>query len=661
MAAKSINIPVTGSTAPLRKSLTKAEKDIQKFAAKAVSDAKTAARDFGIALGAVGFGAKKLVDGASDLQESISKASATFSQNQKAVMEWSKTTADGIGVSQKAALEAASTYGAMFQTLGVGQGEAVEMSKRMVQLAADMASFNNTSIDEAITALRSGLAGEAEPLKRFNVFLSDARLRQEALAMKIYDGTGALDSQTRMLAAYNLILKDSSLQHGDFARTSDGVANKTKIMEANFKDTADNLGMALIPMFDAFLTVGLQFSSWAGQNTVLVAGLSTVLLGSVVAWKAVTTAITVTSVLMVKLPAILAIVKGAWIAFKAAALAAAGGNWALAASNLAVQASTVVGIATATAAAVAIGALTAKVMASASEMDNYAASMAGASAEARGLAGAVELPMRQLAIVDQMLAAEADKRKAAANSAAQAERGRFNQLKDNLKQTKQALRDYIATISDAINREVSLARAFSDSATQRQNAEEAVTDALRERSAAYDALDQARATRDQNDYNEALKRVAEAEAAVTKAQDVKPKDYSAIFAEQIAAAKAFAGYVKQLVQNGLGRAGLAQILELGPVAGAQVAKDLLAGTGGVTIGGLNTDLAAIAAEGTAAGMAIPGMSEALSAKAGRSGPDQYFITVQTGVGDKNEIGRQVVEILQQYNKRVGALPIKVKK
>jgi hypothetical protein len=660
MAAKSISIPVTGNTAPLRKSLTKAEKEIQKFAAQAVSDAKSAARDFGIALAVVGFGAKKLVDGASDLQESISKASVTFSQNQKAVMEWSKTTANSIGTSQRAALEAASTYGAMFQTLGVGQGEALEMSKRMVQLAADMASFNNTSIDEAITALRSGLAGEAEPLKRFNVFLTDARLRQEALAMKIYDGTGALDSQTRMLAAYNLILKDSSLQHGDFARTSDGVANKTKIMEANFKDTADNLGMALIPMFDAFLTVGLQFSSWAGQNTVLVAGLSTVLLGSVVAWKAVTTAITVTSVLMVKLPAILAVVKGAWVAFRAAALAAAAGNWALAASNLAVQASTVVGIATATAAAVAIGALTAKVMSSAAEMDNYAASMAGASVQARGLAAAVELPMQQLAIVDQMLAVEADKRKAAANSAAQAERARFNKLKDDLKQAKASLRSYIATIADAINREVSLSRAFSDSASSQADAQDAVNAALRERSDAYEALNQAKATRDQEAYDEALRRVAAAEAAVTKAQDVKPKDYTAIFAEQIAAAKAFAGYVKQLVQNGLGKAGLAQILDLGPVAGAQVAKDLLGGTGGLTIAGLNADIAAVAAEGTAAGMAIPGVSEALGGQV-RRGSSTYYIQVTAGIGDKNEIGRQVVEVLQQYEKRVGALPIKVKK
>jgi hypothetical protein len=60
-------------------------------------------------------------------------------------------------------------------------------------------------------------------------------------------------------------------------------------------------------------------------------------------------------------------------------------------------------------------------------------------------------------------------------------------------------------------------------------------------------------------------------------------------------------------------------------------------------------------------MAIPGVRDTLRATAGRSAPDQYYITVNAGVGDKNEIARQVVDILQQYNKRVGALPIKVKR
>ena len=91
-----------------------------------------------------------------------------------------------------------------------------------------------------------------------------------------------------------------------------------------------------------------------------------------------------------------------------------------------------------------------------------------------------------------------------------------------------------------------------------------------------------------------------------------------------------------------------------------MAKDLLSGTGGLTIGGLNTDLAAIAASGTAAGMAIPGFSAALGAKAAGQTGNTYQITIQAGVGDKVAIGKQVVEVLQAYEKQLGGIPIKVK-
>jgi hypothetical protein len=52
------------------------------------------------------------------------------------------------------------------------------MSQKMVTLAADMASFNNADPAETLDALRAGLAGETEPLRRFGVSLSgDARLQ----------------------------------------------------------------------------------------------------------------------------------------------------------------------------------------------------------------------------------------------------------------------------------------------------------------------------------------------------------------------------------------------------------------------------------------------------------------------------------------------------
>ena len=62
--------------------------------------------------------------------------------------------------------------GNMLVPMGIGRKKAAEMSKQLVELAADMASFNNASPEETLDALRSGLAGETEPLRKFGVFLN---------------------------------------------------------------------------------------------------------------------------------------------------------------------------------------------------------------------------------------------------------------------------------------------------------------------------------------------------------------------------------------------------------------------------------------------------------------------------------------------------------
>jgi hypothetical protein len=107
------------------------------------------------------------------------------------------------------------------------------MSKTLVQLAADLASFNNTSVDDALVALRSGLSGEAEPLKRYGIALSDARMRQELMAQGVKDLGATLTPLQKTQAAYTLILKDSKLAQGDFARTSTGLANEQRIAAAS--------------------------------------------------------------------------------------------------------------------------------------------------------------------------------------------------------------------------------------------------------------------------------------------------------------------------------------------------------------------------------------------------------------------------------------------
>jgi hypothetical protein len=202
-----------------------------------------------------------LVSAASDQQEALSKVAVVFGDNAKAVEDWASTSAMAFGQSKSQALEAAGTYGNLFQAFGLGRGEAQEMSTSLTELAADLASFNNTSIDEALQALQSGVSGETEPLKRYGIAINDVRLREEALALGLIKTTkDALSPAAKAQASYALIMKDTTLAQGDFARTSDGLANKQRIMSARFADLKATIGAGLIPIASKFFGIVLELT-----------------------------------------------------------------------------------------------------------------------------------------------------------------------------------------------------------------------------------------------------------------------------------------------------------------------------------------------------------------------------------------------------------------
>lgn len=199
--------------------------------------------------------AKDSIMAASNMAESMSKVQVVFGDSSDAVIAFSKTAADSMGMSSQQALEATGTYGNLFQALGVGKDKAQEMSVNMTQLAADLGSFNNMSTTDSLNALRSGLSGETEPLKRFGVSLNDTILKQKAFEMGFGKITGAMDPAIKSQVIYATVMEQTKKAQGDYARTADGTANTMKTLQARFEDAKVAVGDALMPAFRALLTV----------------------------------------------------------------------------------------------------------------------------------------------------------------------------------------------------------------------------------------------------------------------------------------------------------------------------------------------------------------------------------------------------------------------
>ena len=124
---------------------------------------------------------KDAVAQASDLSESANKINAIFGDAQAQVNAYAAAGAKALGQNAVAVLDAAATFGTFGKAAGLTGGDLAGFSTELVGLSTDLASFYNTSPEQAVEAIGAALRGESEPIRQYGVLLDDASLRQEAL------------------------------------------------------------------------------------------------------------------------------------------------------------------------------------------------------------------------------------------------------------------------------------------------------------------------------------------------------------------------------------------------------------------------------------------------------------------------------------------------
>lgn len=189
-----------------------------------------------------------MVNSASDLNEATTAASKTYGTASSEIIRYSQDSAQAVGLSSEQYLSAATQIGVFGAGAELTGAELVKFGNETIGAAADMASFYNAPVPEALDAIRAGLTGETEPLRRFGIMMNEAAIEQQALADGIWDGTGAMTEQQKILARQNFIMDNLGMATGDFADTSDGLANSQRILRAELANLSAEMGQALLPM-----------------------------------------------------------------------------------------------------------------------------------------------------------------------------------------------------------------------------------------------------------------------------------------------------------------------------------------------------------------------------------------------------------------------------
>jgi hypothetical protein len=249
---------IEAANATMGKSAEKAAGTFAGSANTANSFANKAMLAFTLPAAAAGVAFFKL---AGDANETLNKVRVLFGENADEIEAWSKTAIMAFGMTSTSALDAAANFNAFATGAGLAAQDVMSFSTLMTQLAADMASFNNTTPEEAVIALGAAFRGEFEPIRRYNVMLDVASVTQEAVRLGLIKQGDELNRTARLLATQSLVLKQTSAQQGDFARTSDSAANQQRIMVARAKEAGIAFGQILIPPVQALiriLTNGIQ-------------------------------------------------------------------------------------------------------------------------------------------------------------------------------------------------------------------------------------------------------------------------------------------------------------------------------------------------------------------------------------------------------------------
>lgn len=243
---ESLMVKLLGDASSLKNSLRTSQSSLDRFSKKIGKIGKQLSVKLTLPIITAGGVAVKF---ASDLQESFNKVDVTFKNSSNEVRDFAKTALKQFGLAEGSALDMAATFGDMATGMGLTTDASADLAKSLVALTGDLASFKNLRADEVFTALTGVFTGETESLKRLGVVMTEHNLKQFAVNQGIQKNIKDMTQQEKIMLRMQYVTQVTANAQGDFARTSGGAANQTRIFREGLKELAANFGQLILPAF----------------------------------------------------------------------------------------------------------------------------------------------------------------------------------------------------------------------------------------------------------------------------------------------------------------------------------------------------------------------------------------------------------------------------
>lgn len=280
MPGRDVKVAFLGDVDSLKRAIDSAERSMSGLhdhinrksdgisrAFKGIGTAAVAA--FG-AVGIAGF-AMDSFTAMADTETQTKRVEKVFGSAAKAVTGYAKTTSKNLGLSNREALRAAGGFGSLFKQLGLGEDQAAAMSTALLQAGGDIAAFAGGDVSEVLETMSAAFRGEYDSLQKFLPTISDAAIKQQALAMTGKTNADALTDQEKAMAAFALMTAQTNPAIGAAAANMGTAAGQAKTLTANIDDTKSTMGEAFGPFINETVLPGLNlvsdwFKNWWKEN-----------------------------------------------------------------------------------------------------------------------------------------------------------------------------------------------------------------------------------------------------------------------------------------------------------------------------------------------------------------------------------------------------------
>lgn len=208
----------------------------------------------------------KGIRGATDLEETIAKVNVSFGDAARGVHDFAQEYSDSFGIVKNQSLDGAAQIGLIAQAAGLAEQASADMGVQFTKLAADLSAFQNLSFEEALSKIKSGLVGQAVPLRAVGVLLSETAVKAKAAEMGLKAVDGQLSEGDKVRARAAIITEQLATAHGALAREANNPASLFRELRGRIANAATAIGQLLLPAWREFLLLLNDVFMGAGRT-----------------------------------------------------------------------------------------------------------------------------------------------------------------------------------------------------------------------------------------------------------------------------------------------------------------------------------------------------------------------------------------------------------